>query len=764
MMRRACCVRGLNYLLANCAMACACLLVLGCSDDATPPPTVEQQRVEPAAPASPATTQQREMSPHEQMRAALALLSAESRDDNAFVGDRNARRLRRALSDLAQIEDASPFKRWEANFELGRAELKLGHEQKALDLLRRADELLPADSPIKLRKKTWFELGIAALRLGETQNCCLKHSSESCIVPIQGAGLHTKKEGSRMAMSFFLKVLEHPAAEGAEEERLEFDEAARWLLNIAAMTLNEYPDSVPQPHRVPTEFFRSSIEFPRFVNVMPHLGLDTFNLCGSVVIDDFDSDGDLDIVTCTWDVSGQTRVFRNNGDGTFADVTEASGLIGFYGGLNLKHADYDNDGDLDIFIMRGAWLKAGGQHPSSLLRNDGQLKFTDVTFAVGLANMLPTKTSAWADYDNDGDLDLFIGNETSPEIDAPCRLFRNDAGKFLDVAAEAGVQARVFSMGSNWGDYNNDGWPDLYLSATGPNLLYRNNRDGTFTDVASELGVDNPNASFSTWFWDYDNDGHLDIYVGATSGTVGVLASDIRFELMHLYRNRGDGTFENVAPQVDLKYPASPMGSNFGDLNNDGYLDFYLATGNVPFSEIQPNVMFLNDRGRKFHNITMAGGFGHLQKGHGVSFADIDNDGDQDVYVQLGGAYPVDRFNDALFRNPGFAGQNSITLQLEGRQSNRCAIGARLKLDIIEEDGTQRSIHHLLSGGSSFGNNPFRRTIGIGTAKKVERLTIRWPRLDLTQEVTNLTAGRFYRIAEQQPPQEHPLTPFNLGP
>jgi len=704
------------------------------------------------------------MSSHEEMRAVLARLSAESHENNSFVGDRNARRLRKALSDLAKFEDVSSLKKWEANFELGRAELKLGHEQKALALLQRAEELLPQGSPIKLRKKTWYELGIAALRLAETQNCCLKHSPESCIVPIQGAGLHTRKEGSRMAMSFFLKVLEHPAAEGADDERLELDEASRWLLNIAAMTLNEYPNGVPEAHRVPVEFFRSSIEFPRFSNVMPHLGLDTFNLCGSVVIDDLDTDGDLDIFTCTWDVSGQTRIFRNNGDGSFSDVTETSGLLGFYGGLNLKHADYDNDGDLDIFIMRGAWLKAEGQHPSSLLRNDGHLKFTDVTFAVGIENFFPTKSSAWADYDNDGDLDLFIANETSPEIEAPCRLYRNDGSKFVDVAAAAGVQARVFSMGSNWGDYNNDGWPDLYLSVTGPNRLYRNNRDGTFTDVAGELGVDKPHASFSTWFWDYDNDGQLDIFVGATSGTVGVLASDIRFELMHLYRNRGDGTFENVAPQVDLKYPASPMGSNFGDLNNDGFSDFYLATGNVPFSEIQPNVMFLNDRGRKFHNVTMAGGFGHLQKGHGVSFADIDNDGDQDVYVQLGGAYPVDRFSDALFLNPGFSDHHSIALQLEGYHSNRCAIGARLQLDVTEADGTQRSIHHLLSAGSSFGNNPFRRTIGLGTAQKVDRLMIRWPRIDLTQELSNLSADRFYKIVEGQPAQESSLRQLKLGP
>jgi tetratricopeptide (TPR) repeat protein len=699
---------------------------------------------------------------HDRMLKILAEIASSSSDDNDFVGDRHARQLRAYLDAAGYLVSLSRKRQWELHFELGRAELRLGNEERAIELLERSLELLPADE-IALTKKTHFELGVASLRYGETQNCCLLHSHESCIVPIRGKGLHTQPKGAEGAIKHFGKVLELPSAKEGDDERLDIDEAARWLLNIAYMTLGKYPDDVPEQFLVDPSFFEPELDFPRFVNVYPKLGLDTFNMCGGAIVDDFDDDGDLDIVTCSWDVTGQTQVFRNGSDGSFKDVTADSGLVGFYGGLNLNHADYDNDGDLDVYIMRGAWLRGNGLHPNSLLRNDGDLKFIDVTFDVGLGEQfLPTKTSAWADYDNDGDLDLYVGNESSDGVLAPCNLFRNDDGRFVDVAVEAGVADTVFSMGAAWGDYNDDGWPDLYLSIVGENKLYRNDKNGTFTDVAHEAAVTEPSASFPTWFWDYDNDGHEDIFVGCTSGPVGVLDTEIRFEMMHLYRNRGDGTFADVTESVQLDYPATPMGANFGDLNNDGYCDFYLATGNTPYSEIRPNVMFLNDRGKRFQNVTMAGGFGHLQKGHGVSFADIDNDGDQDVYVQLGGAYPGDRYNDALFENPGFQ-NHFVALKLEGRRSNRCAIGARVRLDITEKSGEQRSIFHTVSSGSSFGANPFRQVIGIGTATKVDRLHISWPLPDVSQEFFNVVGDKSYRCIEGGQMDEIKLTSFQIG-
>ena len=728
------------------------LLCLGCGTE-TPPDEVTA----PAPPPPPSS--------HERMREALRQIAEESREINDFVGDRKVRELRVVLDDPIRLASLSPFSRWSLYYELGRRELRQGHELEAIQLLETA--LQTAEGGVKQNnalKKTWFELGMANLRHGETQNCCSNNNSDSCIVPIRGGGLHTKPLGSRTAIQFFQKVLSKPASPQNTDEALELDGGARWLLNIAYMTLGEYPDKVPKQYLVDPSFFESEVEFPRFINIYPRLGLRTFNLCGGAVVDDFDGDHDLDIVTCTWDTSGQTQVFENLGNGKIVERTEESGLLGFYGGLNLNQADYDNDGDLDLYIMRGAWLKESGRHPDSLLRNDGNLKFTDVTFDAGLGeHSYPNKTSCWADYDNDGDLDLFVGNETSEEQFAPCQLFRNNGnGTFTDVAEQAGVQACVFMMGAVWGDYNNDRYPDLYLSVTGRNILYKNNRDGTFTDVAEDLKVTEPGPSFATWFWDYNNDGHLDIFVGCTSGTVGVLATDIRFELMKLYENQGNEAFREVSAERSLTYPASPMGANFGDLQNDGFSDLYLATGNVPFSEIQPNVMFTNQNGEKFVNVTMAGGFGHLQKGHAVSFADIDNDGDQDVYVQLGGAYPGDRFNDALFENPGF-GNRWVMLHLQGIRSNRSAIGARVRIQITE-NGKQRSVYHHVTSGSSFGANPLQQTLGLGRAKKIDRLEVYWPTSDTTDVFENVAVDQALKVVEGSPT----LTPiqrttFKLG-
>ena len=188
------------------------------------------------------------------------------------------------------------------------------------------------------------------------------------------------------------------------------------------------------------------------------------------------------------------------------------------------------------------------------------------------------------------------------------------------------------------------------------------------------------------------------------------------------------------------------MGANYGDLDNDGWLDFYLATGNVGFGELHPNLMFVYRPGSGFVDVTMSGGFGHLQKGHGVSFADIDNDGDQDVYEQLGGAFPADTFNDALFENPGF-GSSWITLKLVGTKTNRAALGARVRVD-IRENNQRRSIYRSVTSGGSFGSNPLRVQIGLGDAEAIERLEIRWPVSQTTQVFENVGKNQFIRIVE----------------
>ncbi len=689
---------------------------------------------------------------HRRMVMHLEDIRRRTPDENIWQGDRQARQARQALASLPAGADDRERARREAD--LGFHELRLGNEREAIELYESAYAHLSPFEDKGSRSKALrhlFRLGVAYLRYGETQNCCKGNTAESCILPLRGSGFHTDPEGSREAIRCFGMVLENAPPRSVMHYK------ALWLLNIACITLGEYPDGVPERYRVPEQVFLPGEDFPRFENLAPKLGLASFNLFGGVVADDLDNDGHLDIVTSTFDTAGPLHFFHNEGDGTFTDRTQEAGLEGLFGGLNMVQADYDNDGNLDLFVLRGAWLSTAGRHPNSLLHNNGDGSFTDVTFAAGLGDVqYPTQTAAWADYDNDGDVDLYVGNESTTGLDAPCQLFRNNGnGTFTDVAVEAGVDNRTFVKGVIWGDYDGDRYPDLYVSSmSGPNRLYHNNGDGTFADVADELGVVQPIDSFPVWFWDFDNDGVLDLYVPSyegTAGSVGTVAASylgkpISNEMPRLYRGDGQARFQEVARDHGLTLFLLPMGANFGDLNNDGYLDFYLGTGYPDYEAIMPNVMYLNRDGAGFDDVTLAGGFGHLQKGHAIAFVDFDNDGDQDIFAQMGGAFPGDRFSDCFYENPGF-GNHWVALHLVGVHSNRSAIGARIRVDVVE-DGKRRSIYKHVNTGGSFGSNPLRQTIGLGTAAEIVRLEIDWPTTGLTQTFDDVSVDAFYRVIE----------------
>jgi hypothetical protein len=483
-----------------------------------------------------------------------------------------------------------------------------------------------------------------------------------------------------------------------------------------------------------------------------------WSLFGGVVTDDFDGDGWLDAIVTTSDINEQTRYFHNNANGTFSERTKEAGLEGLVGGLNIVQADYDNDGDLDVFIMRGAWLSAGGRQPSSLLRNEGGGRFLDVTFAAGIDKLFyPTQTSSWADYDNDGDVDLYVGIEHGEQLfDGPCQLWRNRGdGTFEEVAAAAGVDLRAFVKGVTWGDYDQDRFPDLYVSVIdGPNPLYHNQGDGTFVDVSESLGVSGPIDSFPVWFWDFNNDGALDLYAPSYRGVVdavgGVAASyfgaSIPYELPALYQGDGRGHFRNVAAEVGLTKFLLPMGANFGDVDNDGWLDFYLGTGYPDYEGLTPNVLYHNVGGEKFVDVTFAAGVGHIQKGHAIAFFDLEHDGDLDIFAQMGGAFPGDAFADAFFRNPGF-GNHWIELALEGRRTNRAAIGARVRVDVVE-NGRERSIFRTVNSGGSFGSNPLRQHLGVGAATSIEKIEVFWPTTGTTQSFGKTAVDQRYRIIE----------------
>ena len=422
-----------------------------------------------------------------------------------------------------------------------------GHE-RMLGLLRRIKERVPRANPYlgDARRSPdsllslAFSLGVSYMRLAETENCIEAHTSESCIFPIRGDGVHVHKDATLKAIEHYSRVLE-----------LRPDLKARWLLNLAYMTVGRYPDEVPERFLILPEAFESEAEFPPFVDRAPERGLNTFSHAGGSIVDDFDNDGFLDIVVSTWNPTGQIRYFHNDGDGTFSERTEQAGLAGIYGGLNLVQADYNNDGAVDALVLRGAWLGRSGRHPNSLLRNDGRGGFRDVTFDVGLGDdHYPTQTASWADYDNDGDLDLYVGNENFSN-----QLYRNrEDGTFVDVAATALVDDEGYAKGVVWGDYDGDRFPDLYVSNMGQaNRLYHNEGDGTFVDVAAELGVTAPSFSFPVWFWDFDNDGALDLFVASFRQDLALVSADYmglphQAEMDCLYQGDGRGGFTRWRP------------------------------------------------------------------------------------------------------------------------------------------------------------------------------------------------------------------------
>ena len=702
---------------------------------------------------------------HTKMLMRLRQIADKAPTEHPWLGSKNVEVWK---NRLAAMDPQTNFKHWLIGYvRLAREEAKQGSEADAIDTLTKAYELLPKLSgkiPLEAENELRYRLALAYLRLGESQNCCAQNTADSCIMPIRGEGIHRRRQGSKQAIQFFEEVLANASTTSPVWLK------SKWLLNLAHMTIEGYPHDVPHEYRISPDVFNSDEAWPRFVNVAPKMDLETFNLLGGVIVDDFNGDLHLDIMASTYDPTGQMRCFLSNGDGSFNDATEESQLAGILGGINMEQADYNNDGHVDIFVFRGAWCGESGRHPNSLLRNNGDGTFSDVTFAAGLESKShPTQTGAWADYDNDGYLDLYVGNEHYGDVHAPSQLFHNNGdGTFTDVAASAGVENWRFAKGVSWGDYDHDRFPDLYVSnMLGLNRLYHNQGDGTFVDVAEQAGVALPKASFPTWFWDYNNDGHLDIYVATNLGGSKSLANVVdsymgvsfKGETARLYQGNGSGRFRDVARQANLEQHVLPMGVNFGDLDNDGYLDFYLGTGYPDYEALMPNVMYHNQGGERFADITFSGGFGHLQKGHGIAFADLDNDGDQDVYAQLGGAYPGDRFSDALFENPGSA-NHWIAVRLIGTQSNRSAIGAQIKVTI---DGRDSQIFRTVNSGGSFGANPLRQTIGIGKAENVQRLEIFWPTSGKTQEFHDLPADVLIRIVEDEDEfQVQNLTPVSL--
>ena len=643
--------------------------------------------------------------------------------------------------------------------EMGKELLRSGDSDQALqalnDLLDYCEGRgiqLPDDTNHQLR----LYIALSWLRVGEQENCSRMHGQKSCIFPIHGSGVHTLTRGAEGAVKEFSALLDDDP----------HDDASRWLLNIAYMQLGKYPQSVPPKWLIPEDLFKSEYDIGNFPDVAPQAGVDAVAHAGGVILEDFDGDGLLDLMISSSGPQDQLRYFHNNGDGTFADRTAEAGLLGETGGLNIVLTDYNNDGHPDVLVLRGGWLRKFGEYPMSLLRNNGNGTFDDVTEAAGLLSMHPTQTAAWADYDNDGWLDLFVGVESTPDNPHVSQLFHNNGdGTFTEVAGDNGLANLGYVKGVAWGDFNNDGRPDLYISVMdGPNRLFRNDgpRDPQhprpeqwkFVDVTTQANVAQPLKSFATWFFDYDNDGWPDILAAGygleTRNDMAdfEMGKPFRGDLPRLYRNNRDGTFTDVTKAVRLDRVILPMGAGFGDLDNDGWLDIYFGTGDPSYEALLPNRMFRNNQGRSFQDVTTSGGFGHLQKGHGVAFGDIENNGNEDVFEVIGGHLPGDTYQSVLFRNPGH-GNHWITLLLEGVRTNRAAFGARITLT-FKDQGVLRHVYRTVGYGSSFGGNPLRQHIGVGKAELIEKIEIFWPVSRSTQVFTHVAVDRCFHVKEGQ--------------
>jgi hypothetical protein len=458
------------------------------------------------------------------------------------------------------------------------------------------------------------------------------------------------------------------------------------------------------------------------------------------------------------------RLFHNRGDGTFDDVTVASGLTHPGYGMGGCAADYDNDGWTDVYITNVG--------TNALFHNNSGKTFSDVTRAAGVGGAPSFSSScAWADVDRDGDVDLFVVNYVDARVDnqvfcgdtsrefrvychplnfAPLRpvLYRNNGnGTFTDISREAGVfDHRGNGLGIVIGDYDDDGWPDAFVANdTTPNFLLHNEQGKKFTEVALQAGVSvasdgMPRAGMGTDFGDFDGDGRLDVFV-----------SNHEFEGHTLFRNLGGGLFEDVTFKTGVGPATLPFvgfGTLFFDADNDGDLDLAIANGHVMNSpghvrpgakEAQRRVLLRNDGGR-FRDVSAAAGPGFAAErvGRALAAADVDNDGDLDL-LAVNNNGPAD-----LLRNGGVPGTSAVIVRLVGTTSNRSAIGARLRATV----GTGQELREVKAGSSYLAQHDLRVHFGLGAAKQIDRLEIRWPNGKAPEVITSVGAGQIITVTE----------------
>jgi hypothetical protein len=521
------------------------------------------------------------------------------------------------------------------------------------------------------------------------------------------------------------------------------NERARSWLWLTSTRLGGYPDSVPAEHRMEMKvgYEKPTVEFE---DIAAKIGLDKTSAGRGLAVFDYNNDGLLDVVIAA--AHGGCNLYRNNGDGTFTDVSVGSGLDTCVNSFIVIAGDYNNDGYVDLFITRLGFFSGEAQ----LFRNNGNGTFTDVTEEAGLKMWRPAFTAAWVDYDCDGYLDLFIANNLGGLFDrkTPNRLFHNNGdGTFTEVAESAGLATIWPTIGSAWGDYNDDGYPDLFLSnAVGHSQLFRNNGDGTFTDVSEEAGVTGYCIGSIAFWCDYNNDGLLDLVQFCWSDHEDAIYT-MRYgegppngRPHRIYHNNGDGTFTLKDREIGLDGCWGSMSGNAGDFNNDGHLDLLLGNGSPRMDRLEPPILLESD-GTRFRNITFAAGLPFSGKSHGSNLADLFGDGRLSVLIASGGAYPGDLLTTNVYCPKKLPG-NYLNVRLDGVKSNRSAIGARLTLHA----GGRKQMREV-GGGSNFGCLPFEQHFGLADLKTADALEIRWPS-GLRQRIENPPVNDTLRITE----------------
>jgi hypothetical protein len=555
--------------------------------------------------------------------------------------------------------------------------------------------------------------------------------------------------------------------------------------------------------------------YPAFLNQPLKFAMIRYGPAG-ITAADYDNDGFYDLFIPD---GVESKLFHNRGDGTFEDVTVRAGLAGLDGVSVALFADYDNDGYKDLFVSRTF-------KPNQLFHNNGDGTFTDVTAHSGLGADCCTTVASWGDYDNDGFLDLYVGRYLDPRKAIPTTFYarngehnqlyhNNGDGTFTNVTEKAGVGDPGLCLGTVWGDYDDDGYPDLFVANDfGRKTLYHNNRNGTFTDVTVKSNALAYGAGMSASFADYDNDGNLDLYVTnirseeawfaelptierymLNSMRQGVWKTDMplymeifrqtgpdfvkTFQQMasgnNLLRNKGDGTFEDVTVRANANPLGWFWGASFADFDNDGWLDIYAADGwvyNDHATDIELD--FLNnvvshqdtyktgiyfdpkhfgrdswhgyERNRHLRNngdgtfteIGRAAGTDLIRNSRGVAVADFWNRGVLDIAV----AASTDRH--ALLKNQVGTRRNWLGVEVVGTKSNRDGVGARITAKV---NGMTQTREVVL--GDGYGSqNSLRQYFGLGQAREVEELTVRWPRSGIVQHFQHVSANRIIEVTE----------------